>query len=98
MNRYMKTRYILTTIWAMLFCLNLLLCLTTSNPDALSWIITGMFFGGTIIMMLDNGLMKVENELISLYEIYVKKSDKLIGKIVNKRKNIHRTEKEVKEQ
>ena len=94
-----KSRTILALVWAMIFCFNLMLCLTNSNSSFFTWGIVGFILGGLCIIILDNfhlgmqedyitflnNCYKIKSRHIKLLEDEVTKLGKLLKQKVKKK-------------
>ena len=62
-NKNLRT--ILAVVWGMVFCFNLMLCLTNSNSSFFTWGIVGFILGGLCVIILDNVLLGIQGNYIT---------------------------------
>ena len=71
--------HIISVIWAMVFCINLIICIWISNPHPISWVMVGFSIGMLVMNLINSVVLNVQDELIKIQELLIKQQKKLIG-------------------
>ena len=79
-----RLRQILLVVWGMVFCIDLVLCLTAPEPHPLSWILTGFMLGGIFIMLLTNPIMNLQDKFIKDLMKHIKDYSEMFDKLITK--------------
>lgn len=77
-----KMRHGITIMWAMIFCINLVIALWTPNASFLSWILVGFPLGMLLMSLINNPLMNIQDKLIDLFKKGRKHYSEIIERLV----------------
>ena len=61
-------RHIMTVVWGMIFCFNLVICLSSFNAHPISWIMVGLALGCFLHSLITNPLLNVNEGLFDMQD------------------------------
>ena len=80
-----RFRSIITTIWGMLLCFNLMVCLLIKNPHPFNWIMVGFALGFLLRGLMESPLMTSFEKLLNLQSNLIDRMCKMLD--INKTKS-----------